>query len=87
MVLAMWRLRKLREENEQKLKAVEEAAKEATKEAVNKAAKESLEKGREQGREEGREAERRRWQAWAQRGEEARAAGLPFDEPPPSERE
>ena len=79
MVLAMWRLRKLREENEQKLKAVEEAA----KEAVN----ESLEKGREQGRREGREEERRRWQAWVRRGEEARAAGLPFDEPPPSERE
>ena len=64
MVLAMWRLRKLREENEQKLElAVKEAAKEA------------------------REEERRRWQAWARRGEEARAAGLPFDEPPPSERE
>ena len=78
MVLATWRLRKLREENEQKLKAVEEAAKEAVQEAVN----ESLEKGREQGREEGR----RRWQAWARRGEEARVAGLPFDEPPPSER-
>jgi len=82
MVLAMWRLRKLREENEQKLKAVEEA--------VNKAVNESLEKGREQGREqgwrEGREEERRRWQAWARRGEAAWAAGLPFDEPPPLER-
>ena len=87
MVLATWRLRKLREENEQKLKAAEEAAKEATKEAVNKAVNESLEKGREQGREQGREEERQRWQAWARRGEEARAAGLPFDEPPPSERE
>lgn len=95
MVLAMWRLRKLREENEQKLKAAEEAAKEATKEAVQAAVNESLEKGREQGREEGREEgreqgreeERRRWQAWARRGEKARAAGLPFDEPPPSERE
>ena len=83
MVLATWRLRKLREENEQKLKAAEEA----TKEAVNKAVNESLEKGREQGREEGREEERRRWQAWARRGEEARGAGLPFDEPPPSGRE
>ena len=86
MVLAMWRLRKLREENEQKLKAAEEAAKEAVKEAVNKAVNESLEKGREQGREEGREEERRRWQAWVGRGEEARAAGLSFDEPPPLER-
>ena len=72
MVLAMWRLRKLREENEQKLEL-----------AVKEASKESLEKGREEGREE----ERRRWQAWARRGEAARAAGLPFDEPPPSERE
>ena len=80
MVLATWRLRKLREENERKLEL-----------AVNEAAKESLEKGRDegrkQGREEGREQERRRWQAWARRGEEARAAGLSFDEPPPSERE
>ncbi len=83
MVLATWRLRKLREENEQKLKAAEEAANDATKEAVNKAVNESLEKGREEGREE----EWRRWQAWARRGEEARAAGLPFDEPLPSERE
>ena len=72
MVLATWRLRKLREENEQKLEL-----------AVKEASKESLEKGREEGREE----ERRRWQAWARRGEEARVAGLPFDEPPPSERE
>ena len=72
MVLATWRLRKLREENEQKLEL-----------AVKEASKESLEKGREEGREE----ERRRWQAWARRGEVARAAGLPFDEPPPSERE
>lgn len=70
MVLATWRLRKLREENEQKL---ELAVKEATI------------KSREEGREEGREEERQRWQAWARRGEEARAAGLPFDEPPPSE--
>ena len=63
MVLATWRLRKLREENEQMLEL-----------AVNEVAKESLEKGREEGREQGRE-------------EEARAAGLPFDEPLPSERE
>ena len=59
MVLAMWRLRKLREENEQKLKAVEEAA----KEAVNKSLEKGREQGREEGREQGREEERRRWQA------------------------
>ena len=41
---------------------------------------EALKKGREEGRQE----ERRKWQAWARRGEEARAAGQPFNEPPPS---
>ena len=61
MVLALMRLRKLKEENEEKLE-------------------EGLQKGLKQGRQE----ERERWEAWLRRGEEARADGLPFDEPPPS---
>ena len=88
MVLATWRLRKLREENEQKLDlAVKEAAKESLEKGRGEGREVGREEGREQGREEGREEERRRWQAWARRGEEARVAGLPFDEPPPPERE
>ena len=43
-----------------------------------------IEEGREEGIERGRLEERRRWEGWIRRGEEARAAGQPFDEPPPS---
>ena len=92
MVLATWRLRKLREENEQKLElAVKEAAKESLEKGREQGREQGREEGREQGRregrEQGREEERRRWQAWVRRGEAARAAGLPFDEPSPSERD
>ena len=45
MVLATWRLRKLREENEQKLKAAEEATKEAVNKAVNERWKRAGNKG------------------------------------------
>ena len=67
MVLAMWRLRKLREENEQKLKAAEEAAKGAVEKG--------REEGREQGREEGREEERRRWREEERRRWRGRGGG------------
>ena len=70
MVLALMRLRKLKEENEEKLE-----------EGLQK----GLEQGLEQGLQQGRQEERKRWEAWLHRGEEARAAGLPFDEPPPSQ--
>ncbi len=72
MVIAMARLRKLREEHEER---------------QGEALKKGLEAGREEGREEGRKAERQRWEAWAKRAEEARAAGQPFDEPPPPPQE
>ena len=73
MVLALMRLRKLKEENEEKLE-----------EGLQKGLKQGIERGIEQGIEQGRQEERERWEAWLRRGEEARAAGLPFDEPPPS---
>ena len=74
MVLALMRLRKLKEENEEKLE-----------EGLQKGLKQGLEQGIEQGIEQGRQQERKRWEAWLQRGEEARAAGVHFDEPPPSQ--
>ena len=100
MVIAMARLRKLREEHEERQ---EEARKKGLEEGREAGRKEGREAGREAGREEGREegreagreegreagleegrkAERQRWEAWAKRAEDARAAGLPFDEPPP----
>ena len=77
MVLAMGRLKQLKKESEAKQ---EEALKKGLEEGLAK----GREEGREVGREEGREEERRKWEAWAKRGEEARAAGQPFNEPPPS---
>ena len=41
----------------------------------------------EQGREEGRMKERAEWEAWLRRRNDAEANGLPFNEPPPSQRE
>ena len=88
MVIAMARLRKLREEHEERQ---EEARKKGLEEGREAGRKEGREAGREEGREagleEGRKAERQRWEAWAKRAEEARAAGLPFDEPPPPPQE
>ena len=40
----------------------------------------------EQGREQGRQEERAEWEAWLRRRIEAEANNLPFDEPPPSQR-
>ena len=45
-----------------------------------------LEQGREEGREEGRMKERAEWEAWLRRRSDAEANGLPFNEPPPSQR-
>ena len=39
------------------------------------------------GEERGRQLERQEWETWLERFNQARADGLPFDEPPPSERE
>ena len=41
----------------------------------------------EQGREQGRQEERADWEAWLRRRIEAEANNLPFDEPPPSQRD
>ena len=92
MVIAMARLRKLKEEHEERQ---EEARKKGLEEGREAGRKEGQEEGREEGREagleegleEGRKAERQRWEAWAKRAEDARAAGLPFDEPPPPPQE
>ena len=51
------------------------------------AVKKLMERGREEGREEGRQAERAKWEAWLKRRSEAEANQLPFDEPPPSQRQ
>ena len=42
--------------------------------------------GRQEGREQGRQEERTEWEAWLRRRIEAEANNLPFDEPPPSQR-
>ena len=88
MVIAMARLRKLKEEHEERQ---EEARKKGLEEGREAGRKEGREEGREagleEGLEEGRKAERQRWEAWAKRAGEARAAGLPFDEPPPPPQE
>ena len=78
MVLALMRLRKLKEENAEKLE-------EGLQKGLERGREQGLEQGREQGLKQGRQEERKRWEAWLQRSEEARAAGLPFDEPPPSQ--
>ena len=76
MVLAMWRLRKLREENEQKLELAVKAAREEAREETQK-------EGRQRP-----EEERQRWIEWARQVEEdARAAGFSIKEPPPLEDE
>ena len=82
MVLALMRLRKLKEENEEKL---EEGLQKGIKQGLEQGIEQGIEQGLKQGLEQGREEERKRWEAWLQRGEEARAAGLPFGEPPPSQ--
>ena len=43
--------------------------------------------GRAEGREEGRLEGRAEWEAWLKRRYEAEANNLPFDDPPPSQRE
>ena len=98
MVLALMRLRKLKEENEEKLEeglqkglkqgreqGREQGLEQGREQGLEQGREQGLEQGREQGLEQGRQEERKRWEAWLQRSEEARAAGLPFDEPPPSQ--
>lgn len=43
--------------------------------------------GREEGREEGLERANQAWREWLERRDEALANGIPFDEPPPDQRE
>ena len=86
MVLALMRLRKLKEENEEKLEeGLQKGLEQGREQGLEQGREQGLEQGREQGLEQGRQEERKRWEAWLQRSEEARAAGLPFDEPPPSQ--
>ena len=78
MVLAMWRLKKLQKDSEEKQA---EARREGRR---------GGRAGRKPGsgrREEGRQEERQRWQEWARRMEDARAAGVSFKEPPPCDEE
>ena len=73
MVLAMWRLKKLQKDSEEK---------------QAEARREGIETGVQKGREEGRQEERQRWEAWAQRvEEEVRAAGVSITEPRPIDEE
>ncbi len=44
---------------------------------------EGKEEGRSEGKEEGRSEMHNAWLAWYRKSEEAKAKGLPFDEPPP----
>ena len=83
MVLALMRWRKLKEEDEERLKLLRlEGREEGLKEGREK----GREEGREEGLKEGCEEERRRWEDWWERhAEELRRAGLPYDDPPPSE--
>lgn len=75
MVLALMRLRKLREEEREKQKQWREEGLE-----------QGLEQGREEGREQGLREERQRWQEWwARQADEIRAAGLSVDDPPVEE--
>ncbi len=83
MVLAFMRLRQLKEESEERQK---EALLKGLQEGREKGRQEGLQEGRQEGLQEGRQEERRKWEAWIRRGEEERAAGRPFDEPPPSDR-
>ena len=55
--------------------------------AAKKLINQGREEGRQEGREEGRKQERAEWEAWLRRRSEAEASNLPFDEPPPSQRE
>ena len=77
-------------------KAVAAAVAEARAEAESQGREQGLEQGLEQGREQGREQgveqglargqveNQRLWEEWNGRRLAAEAAGLPFDEPPPS---
>jgi len=47
--------------------------------------KQLKDQGRREGRQEGRKEERREWIAWYRRQQAALRAGLPFDEPPPTD--
>ena len=47
----------------------------------------AIEKHRAEGRAEGEEQANQAWREWLQRRDEAEAQGLPFDEPPPDQRE
>ena len=50
-----------------------------------RAREEGRQEGLAEGEERGQKAERKRWEIWLQRREEAEANNQPFDEPPPSE--
>ena len=53
---------------------------------IPNAVKKLIEKGRQEGLQEGLQQERRAWEAWLSRMNQARAENRHFDEPPPSER-
>ena len=77
MVLAMWRLKKLQKDSEEK-----------QAEARREGRAEGREEGVEEGIQKGREAERQRWQEWVRRVEgDVHAAGVSFKEPPPGDEE
>ena len=82
MVLALMRLRQLKEQNEEKLK---EGLQKGIEQGIEQGIERGIEQGIERGIAQGRQEERQRWEAWLRRSEEVRAAGLPFDEPPPSQ--
>ena len=50
---------------------------------IRKARAEGEESGLAKGREEGQNIQQGRWENWWQRYQNAQAAGIPFDEPPP----
>ena len=54
-------------------------------EGLVKGREEGLVKGRAEGRTEGRDEANQKWEAWNQRRMDAEKAGLPFNEPPPSQ--
>ena len=55
--------------------------------AVRKILEEGRRQGWEEAREEGRMEERAKWEAWLKRLNDAEANGVPFSDPPPSQRD
>ena len=66
--------------------AVKKLIEKGRQEGRQEGLQEGRQEGRQEGLQEGLQQERREWETWLSRLNQARAENRPFDEPPPSQR-